>query len=68
MLFNSAYNRSGVQLNGVRDWLKEVFEKDYNDLSDQTKEDFLKKDISKYGKSSLVDKSYNHLSKERKLL
>ncbi|MBQ3408583.1 MAG: HD domain-containing protein [Clostridia bacterium] len=40
MLFNSAYNRNNINLNEVRDWLKEGFEKDYNDLSDRTKESF----------------------------
>ena len=40
MLFNSAYNRNKVSLNEVRNWMKEVFEKDYNDLSDKTKELF----------------------------
>ena len=40
MLFNSAYNRNGVNLNEVRTWMKDVFEKDYNDLSDKTKETF----------------------------
>lgn len=37
MLFNSAFNRSKVNLNEVRTWLKDCFEKDYNDLSDKTK-------------------------------
>lgn len=40
MLFNSAYNRNHINLNEVRAWMKEVFEKDYNDLSDKTKENF----------------------------
>ena len=40
MLFNSAFNRSKVNLNEVRNWMKECFEKDYNDLSDKTKEIF----------------------------
>ena len=40
MLFNSAYNRSNVSLNEVREWMKNAFEKDYNDLSDKTKELF----------------------------
>ena len=40
MLFNSAFNRNGVKLNEVREWMEEVFEKDYNDLSNQTKEIF----------------------------
>ena len=40
MLFNSAFNRNNVRLNEVRTWMKECFEKDYNDLSDKTKELF----------------------------
>ena len=40
MLFNSAYIRNNVSLNEVRDWMKKTFEKDYNDLSDRTKEEF----------------------------
>ena len=40
MLFNSAFNRNGIKLNEVREWMKNVFEKDYNDLSDKTKEVF----------------------------
>lgn len=40
MLFNSAYNRNHVSLNEVREWMKNEFEKDYNDLSDKTKEIF----------------------------
>ena len=40
MLFNSAFNRNKVILNEVRDWMKSAFEKDYNDLSDRTKEVF----------------------------
>ena len=40
MLFNSAYNRNNINLNEVRNWLKESFEKDYNDLSDKTKESY----------------------------
>ena len=40
MLFNSAFNRSKVTLNEVRDWMKSAFEKDYNDLSEKTKEVF----------------------------
>ncbi len=40
MLFNSAYNINNVKLNEVREWMKNVFEKDYNDLSDITKEQF----------------------------
>lgn len=40
MLFNSAFNRNNIKLNEVRSWLKESFEKDFNDLSDKTKEIF----------------------------
>ena len=40
MIFNSAYNRNKINLNEVRNWLKECFEKDYNDLSDRTKKEF----------------------------
>lgn len=40
MLFNSAYNRNNVNLNEVRQWMLDCFEKDYNDLSDKTKEVF----------------------------
>ena len=43
MLFNSAYNRNNISLNEVRDWLKTTFEKDYNDLSNQTKTFFEEK-------------------------
>ncbi|MBE6151506.1 MAG: HDIG domain-containing protein [Firmicutes bacterium] len=40
MLFNSAFNRNNIKLNEVRRWMKEAFEKDYNDLSDNTKKIF----------------------------
>lgn len=40
MLFNSAFNRSKMNLNEVRTWMKACFEKDYEDLSDRTKEVF----------------------------
>ena len=40
MLFNSAFTRYNVPLSEIRDWLKDVFEKEYNDLSDRTKERF----------------------------
>ena len=40
MLFNSAFNRNNINLSEVRGWMKECFEKDYNDLSDKTKEVF----------------------------
>ena len=37
MLFNSAYVRNNVSLNEVRKWMSNVFEEDYNDLSEKTK-------------------------------
>ncbi len=40
MLFNSAYNRCNINLNEVRKWMMDTFEKDYNDLSERTKEKF----------------------------
>ena len=40
MLFNSAFNRNNVSLNEIRGWMKNVLDKDYNDLSDKTKEVF----------------------------
>ena len=40
MLFNSAFNRYNVALADVRVWMMDAFEKDYNDLSDRTKEYF----------------------------
>ena len=40
MLFNSAYNRNNLNLSEVRDWLNKAFEKDYNDLSERTKQSF----------------------------
>ena len=40
MLFNLAFVRNKVDLNEVRVWIKKAFEKDYNDLSDRTKENF----------------------------
>lgn len=40
MLFNSAFNRNNIKLSEVRTWMKECFEKDYNDLSGETKELF----------------------------
>ena len=43
MLFNSAFNRNNVSLHEVRTWMKDAFEKDYNDLSDITKENFKEK-------------------------
>lgn len=43
MLFNSAFVRNKVSLNEIRDWMKNAFEKDYNDLSERTKEEFKEK-------------------------
>ena len=40
MLFNLAYNKNNINLNEVRDWIRDSLEKDYNDLSDRTKEVF----------------------------
>ena len=40
MLFHSAFIRNGVELNDINKWLEAAFEKDYNDLSDKTKESF----------------------------
>lgn len=43
MLFNSAFVRNKVSLNDVREWMMNVLEKDYNDLSDNTKKIFKSK-------------------------
>ena len=43
MLFNSAFVRNKVNLNDVKEWMKNLFEKEYNDLSDNTKEIFREK-------------------------
>ena len=40
LLFNTAYNRNNVKLETVKEWMKDCFEKDYNDLSERTKEHF----------------------------
>lgn len=40
MLFYSAFIRGNVSMNDIKDWLNKFFEKDYNDLSDKTKEKF----------------------------
>lgn len=40
MLFNSAYVRNNVSINDINEWMKIALEKDYNDLSDRTKEKF----------------------------
>jgi len=38
MLFNSAFNRNNVSLNEIDDWMLNCLEKDFNDLSDKTRE------------------------------
>ncbi len=43
MLFYSAFIRNNLKLDEARSWMKDVFEKDYNDLSDRTKESFKEK-------------------------
>ena len=43
MLFYSSFVRNKIPLNEVREWMKACFEKDYNDLSDKTKESFNEK-------------------------
>ena len=43
MLFNSAFVRNKVNLNEIRDWMRNTFEKDYNDLSEKTKDIFKEK-------------------------
>ena len=43
MLFDSAFNLDKVRLYDVRKWMRDAFEKDYNDLSDRTKENFKSK-------------------------
>ena len=43
MLFNFAYVRNNVSLSDIRKWMKDCFEKDYNDLSDKTKKEFNEK-------------------------
>ena len=40
MLFHSAFIRNGVPLSAVREWMRHALEKDYQDLSDRTKEWF----------------------------
>jgi uncharacterized protein len=40
MLINSAFERNHVHIKEVKNWLKSVLEKDYDDLSDKTKESF----------------------------
>lgn len=38
MLFNSAFNRNNVSLNEIDNWMLNCLEKDFNDLSDKTRE------------------------------
>ena len=45
MLFNLIFNINNIKLNEVRKFIKDSFEKDYNDLSDKTKEIFKDKYI-----------------------
>lgn len=40
MLFNSAFLRYNISLSEIRKWMKEGLEKEFNDLSDITKEEF----------------------------
>lgn len=40
MLFNSAFVRNSVNLNEINNWLEAAFEKDFNDLSDKTRDCF----------------------------
>lgn len=40
MLFYSAFIRNNIGLNDINDYMKKQFEKDYNDLSDKTKDSF----------------------------
>ena len=40
MLFNSDFIRNKVDLNEIRKWIKNAFEKDCNDLSEETKKIF----------------------------
>ena len=40
MLFNSAFIRNKVNFSEIRNWMKNIFEKEYNDLSEKTKEIF----------------------------
>ena len=43
MLFNSAINRNKLSLNEIRSWIDEVFQKDFNDLSDRCRNDYYEK-------------------------
>jgi len=42
MLFNSAFNKNNLKLCEVKEWMLKQFEKDYNDLSKETKKEFEK--------------------------
>ena len=57
MLFNSAFNRHNLSLPEAKKWIKEVFEEDYNDLSDETKELF--KDKYKTIKEIILNEKEN---------
>lgn len=41
MIFDYAYKKKDVNVNNVRNWIKDYFENDFNDLSNQTKEWYL---------------------------
>lgn len=43
MLYNSAFNNYKLTLGEVKEWMLQHFEKDYNDLSDETKKEFKEK-------------------------
>lgn len=40
MLFKSAFLRNNISTKDIRNWMRDCFEKDYNDLSEQTQETF----------------------------
>lgn len=40
MLFYTGYVRFNISINDIKDWMKKALEKDYDDLSDKTKETF----------------------------
>ena len=40
MVLHSAFTRYNIDLANIREWMKTMFDKDYNDLSDRTKEEF----------------------------
>ena len=43
MLFNSAFNRCNVKLENIKEWMRNALEKDYNDLSERTRDCFKEK-------------------------